>query len=294
MIALPTPRTPTITAVVVVLNERDHLRTLLPQLDWCDERLVVDGGSTDGSAEAAAELGARVVTRPFDDFARQRNAALDAAQGDWAFFVDADERSSPRLAAEVRDRTACERRVGYRVPIRSTIFGRTFRFSGTQNDCPLRLVRRDAGRWVGAVHERFAVRGPVGRLEAPLGHITLPTIRSFLGKMQRYTALAAAARIEAGIAPRWSDSWVRPPLEVFRRLVWKQGWLDGPEGFAFCGLSGLSEWLLARQHRRLWREAQAGRTSSSPAKETPSNEKRPNESQSTPRGPTAPCEGVAA
>jgi glycosyltransferase involved in cell wall biosynthesis len=282
VIAFPQSASPTITAVVVVLNERDHLRTLLPQLAWCDERLVVDGGSTDGSAEAAAELGARVVTRAFDDFARQRNAALDAAHGDWVFFVDADERSTPRLAAEVRQRTAHERRVGYRVPIRSTIFGRMFRFSGTQNDCPLRLVRRDAGRWVGAVHERFAARGPVGRLETPLGHITLPTIRSFLGKMQRYTALAATARVEAGVAPRWSDSWVRPPLEVFRRLVWKQGWLDGPEGFAFCGLSGLSEWLLARQHRRLWRAAQAGPTA------------KTNEMQPIPTRPTAPCEGAAA
>jgi glycosyltransferase involved in cell wall biosynthesis len=284
MIAPDAPSVPTISAVVLVLNERDHLQTLLPQLAWCDETLVVDGGSTDGSAETAAALGARVVRRSFDDFARQRNAALDAAGGDWVFFVDADERSTPRLAAEIRRRTAVERRVGYRVPIRSTIFGRTFRFSGTQNDCPLRLVRRDAGRWVGAVHERFAARGPIGRLETPLGHITLPTIRSFLSKMQRYTALAAAARVAGGVAPRWSDSWIRPPLEVFRRLVWKQGWLDGPEGFAFCGLSGLSEWLLARQHRRRWREARAEQPP------VPAGDVRPTAAC----GPKAPCEGAAA
>jgi hypothetical protein len=44
---------------------------------------------------------------------------------------------------------------------------------------------------------------------------------------------------------------------VFRRLIWKQGWLDGPAGWTFCLLSGLSEWLLASEHRRLWRETNA-------------------------------------
>src|SRR5205823_5804732 len=116
---------------------------------------VVDGGSTDRTAAVARKLGAVVIHRPFDHFAAQRNAALAAARSDWVFFIDADEQPTPALVAEVRRSLHRPGHCGYRVPVRSTVLGRRFRFSGTQNDAPLRLVRRDAGSWVGSVHEMF-------------------------------------------------------------------------------------------------------------------------------------------
>lgn len=249
-----------VTVAVLALNEADNLRRLLPLLNWAEEVIVIDGGSTDGSPEIAGQLGARVIRRTFDNFAAQRNAASASARGDWVFFIDADERPSPRLAQEVRRRISDTSRVGYRVPIRSTIFGRRFRFSGTQNDLPLRLVHRSAGMWQGDVHERFVAQGPVGKLEHHLEHFTLPTPAAFLGKMQRYTQIAAAARVTSGIAPRGADLWLRPAAEFFRRFVWKFGWLDGPQGWVFCALSALSEWLLARKHRQLWRRKHVAAT----------------------------------
>ena len=244
---------PRITAIVLALNEAGNLRALLPQLHWADETLVIDGGSADESVAVAKSLGARTICRTFDDFASQRNAALVEATGDWVLYVDADERPSLRLAMEIRRRIGADGYQGYRVPIRSTIFGRRFRFSGTQDDAPLRLVARTAGSWSGAVHERFSAEGAIGLLDSHLEHFTLPTVPAFLGKMQRYTRLAAEARVRDGRMPHAADVWLRPLLELFRRLIWKHGWLDGPQGWAFCGLSALSEWLLANQHRRLWR-----------------------------------------
>lgn len=248
---------PTVTVAVIAQNEAERLVGLLPLLGFADEVLIVDGGSTDDTVQIARAAGAVVVRRRFDVFAAQRNAALSAAQGEWVFYIDADERPTPALVAEVQRAVTSTACCGFRVPIRSTIFGRRFRFSGTQDDAPLRLVRRDAGLWTGAVHETFAARGGVGRLTYRLEHETLPTVRSFLTKMRRYTHLAARDRTDRGIAPRPGDRWLRPPREVFRRLIWKQGWLDGPAGWSFCLLSGLSEWLLASEHRRLWREAQS-------------------------------------
>jgi hypothetical protein len=70
--------------------------------------------------------------------------------------------------------------------------------------------------------------------------------------MNRYTTLAARERVVVGRSPRWRDAWLSPAVEVFRRLVWKQGCFDGPEGWAFCLLSGLSQWVLAQKHRQLW------------------------------------------
>jgi glycosyltransferase involved in cell wall biosynthesis len=246
---------PTLTAAILARDEAANLAELLPRLDWVDEIVVVDGGSRDATVAIAEAHGCRVLCRAFDTFARQRNAALDAATGDWVLSIDADERPTARLAAEIRRRIARGRHAAFRVPIRSTIFGRPLRRSGTQDDRPVRLMRRAAGRWHGDVHEALRVAGRVGQLDAWLAHRTQSTLDEFLRKMQHYTTLAARARVAAGRGPRRFDLWLAPAREVFRRLFYKQGLLDGPPGWIFCLLSGLYEYILARKHRRMWEEA---------------------------------------
>jgi glycosyltransferase involved in cell wall biosynthesis len=242
----------TITAVVIALNEAERIGECLQALSWADERLVVDGGSNDKTVDLALAAGAKVVSRPFDDFARQRNHALAVADGDWVLFVDADERPSAGFAAELRRRIQTGRQQAFRVPIRSRIFGRRFRFSGTQDDRPVRVVKRSQGAWVGAMHEVLVSAGPIGELQRWLAHSTTPDREVYRRKMQRYTTIEARSRVAAGRRPTWYARWLAPPREVFRRLIWKQGWLDGPEGWAFCLLSGLTEWTLANKHRQAW------------------------------------------
>lgn len=245
---------PTVTAAVITLNEEQHLPGWLEAHAWADERLVVDGGSTDGTVTLARAAGARVVERRFDDFSRQRNFALSGAGGDWVWFADADERPTTPLVSEIRQRVTHDSPVAYRAPIRSVIFGRAFRFCGTQDDRPIRLLRRGRGRWVGGVHEVLHADGAVGRLRGWLDHTTMPDLRSFLCKMNRYTTLQAEGRWRVGRRPSWRDAWLAPGREIFRRLVWKHGWLDGPEGWAFAFLSGLSEWVLAGKLRKAWEQ----------------------------------------
>lgn len=285
----------TITAAIVTQNEARNLAELLPRLDWVHEIVVVDDGSRDATVQIAQRYGCRVCCRRFDTFAGQRNHALQLAEGEWVLSIDADERPTPRLIAEILRQIVVGRYAAFRVPIRSSIFGRQMRCSGTQDDCPVRLFRRQAvlpsltnadaqggdmagdrnlpvamagygtrtcpparmacraaGPWVGDVHETLLVSGPVGRLDGWLQHQTLPDLHAFLAKMHQYTTLEANARLAAGRRPCWPDAWIAPPVEVFRRLFWKQGILDGPAGWAFCLLSGLSQWVLANEHRRLW------------------------------------------
>jgi len=248
---------PTICAAIIARNEAHNLRELLPRLDWVDEIVVVDGGSRDATAEIARAAGCRVAAHRFDGFARQRNRALAMATGDWVLSIDADERPTPALAGEIRWRLARTRASGFRVPIRSTVLGRPLRRSGTQDDVPVRLVRRGAGRWQGDVHERLHVDGRVGRLRHWLTHRTQSDLNEFLVKMHRYTELDAMARVAMGRRPRLGDRCVAPAREVFRRLVYKQGLLDGPAGWAFCLLSGWYELVLADKHRRYWNKEHA-------------------------------------
>jgi len=244
----------TITAALITLNEERNLAELLPALAWTDEVVVVDGGSRDATVEISRSHGCRVVSRRFDTFSQQRNHALQLAGCDWVLSIDADERPTPRLVSEIRRRLARAPENAFRIPIRSTIFGRPIRYCGTQDDCPVRLVRRGAGRWLGDVHEVLQTAGRVGRLKNWLTHCTIPDLETFLAKMHRYTRLEATARAAAGRRPSGRQPWIAPPREVFRRLIWKLGLLDGPAGWAFCLLSGLSEWVLAGEHRRAWQK----------------------------------------
>jgi glycosyltransferase involved in cell wall biosynthesis len=240
--------------VILARDEAANLPGCLASVAWADERIVVVDAASRDPTEAIARRGAEVVTvRTFDGFAAQRNAGLDRASGDWVFALDADERATPALAAEVRRVTSDPRCVhaGFRVPIRSVILGRAFAFSGTQHDRPLRLFRRGAGRWVGTVHETVAVAGSVGRLAQPLAHRTIADIQTFLGKINQYTTLEALERVSEGRAPRASDLALRPLWTFAKLYLGKQGFRDGPEGFVFCALSGVSVAVRAWKQREL-------------------------------------------
>src|SRR5262249_49883228 len=145
--AMPEPR---VSVLIVARDEADNLAECLAAVRWADERVVVvDSRSRDATLEIARREADVVAVRVFDNFASQRNAARELASGDWVLSVDADERVTPALAAEIRrvisDPHGPYR--GFRVPIASEILGRRFAFSGTQYDLPLRLFNRDSGRW---------------------------------------------------------------------------------------------------------------------------------------------------
>jgi glycosyltransferase involved in cell wall biosynthesis len=252
-------RPPRISALIVAKDEAENLPGCLESLAWADETIVVvDAASSDRTEALARRLASRVLVRTFDDFAGQRNAALALAEGDWVFAVDADERATPALAAEIRRTLADTSSAysGYRIPIRSVVLGRSFGHSGTQHDRPLRLFRRDLGRWVGTVHETVDLEGTVGEMLGLLTHRTIPDMRTFLRKIDHYTTLEAIQLHGQGRAFRTIDLTIRPAWTFAKLYLGKQGFRDGLEGLAFCAMSGLS---VAVRHWKLRELIAAGR-----------------------------------
>jgi glycosyltransferase involved in cell wall biosynthesis len=241
-----------ISVLILARDEAENLPDCIASVRWADEVIVVvDATSRDQTETIARRAADRVVVRPFDDFASQRNAALALATGDWIFALDCDERVSPALAAEIRQVTSdpAQPHAGYRIPIRSVILGRTFAYSGTQHDRPLRLFRKGLGRWVGAVHETVAITGSVGELDNPIRHQTIPDMQTFLRKINEYTNLEALKFDCEGRRWRAVDLTVRPVWTFIKLYLGKQGFRDGLEGFAFCALSGVSVAVRHWKHR---------------------------------------------
>jgi glycosyltransferase involved in cell wall biosynthesis len=234
---------PRLSVLVVARNEAANLAMCLESTGFADERVVVvDAASHDATLEIASQHAEVVSVRAFDNFAKQRNAALELSSGSWVLSIDADERVTPELAAEIRSLLAdpCLEHVGFRVPIKSEVLGRLFHFSGTQKDNPLRLFRRDRGRWRGAVHETVQIDGPIGRTHQVLEHRSLENVREFLGKIDQYTTFEAGDLHKAGKRFRNSDLVLRPLWTFIKLYLYRQGFRDGIEGLMFCALSGLS------------------------------------------------------
>ena len=244
---------PLLSAILIVHNEEAHLGACLASIrEIADEIVVLDDGSTDATVAIAQQQGARVAVRPFDDFGRQKQAALAMATGTWILSLDADERVTPALAREiaqvVRRADAAD---GYRLRRTMIYLGRRLRFGGAGSEWILRLARRERARFAPlAVHEHLIVDGRTERLSGGLDHIKYRSLREHLDTINRYTELAAGRKREAG--RRFSIVHVlRIPWEMFSRLVLRLGILDGPAGIIHAAMAAFYAFV---QYAKLWRK----------------------------------------
>jgi hypothetical protein len=236
----------TISACLNVTDEEERLPAALASVAFCDEIVVVDGGSRDRTRQIARAAGARVVENPWPGFGAQRNVAIDHASGDWILEVDADERVQPALAAEIRAMTASapgELDMGA-LPLRDVFLGRPL---GPSTGYPLyryRLFRRgayrhDEGR---TVHEGLWSRSPVHAFTADLEHILAGSLREALGDWWRYAALQAAQTPRPSSALAYARGLIlRPAAKAAYRVLVMGGWRDGWRGLLKIALDCSSD-----------------------------------------------------
>jgi (heptosyl)LPS beta-1,4-glucosyltransferase len=216
-------------AVILTRNEAKHIRDCIATLGFADRVVVSDSYSDDGTVELAQAVGAEVIQRPFDDFAGQRNAAMDAVDAEWILFVDADERVSPELAIEIRQVIAERPEVGWWAPRHNYIAGQRVAHGGFYPDYQLRLMRCDRARYDPArpVHEVVLLDGPAGQLRNVLIHYNYDAWAQFHAKQRRYARIESEILRQRGVKP-WPHKFIRQPLrEFWRRYVRLQGYRDG-------------------------------------------------------------------
>lgn len=241
---------------VIAWNEEKNIGRCLESVRWADEIVIVDNHSTDRTAAICGNYTDKITARRFENYADQKNHALSRATGEWVLSLDADEEVTARLRAEILEIMESDRAfAAYAVPRRSLIFGRWFRFSGTQQDRPVRFFKREGARFEQPVHETVRVPGAVGKLKNPLNHYTYPTISGYLGRLNRYTSMEAAFFEARGRRSGGFDLTARPFLMFIRLFVWKQGFRDGFEGFLFCWFSAFYVFLKYAKHAETARPA---------------------------------------
>jgi glycosyltransferase involved in cell wall biosynthesis len=214
-----------VTALVITLNEAAHIEACLGSVAWADERLVVDSGSTDGTAEIAARCGARVIMRAFDGYSNQKNFGAGEAAHDWILSVDADERVTPALAAELQAALASPGdAAGFRVPRVTFHLGAWIRATDWYPDYQLRLYDRRRARWNGRlVHESVSADGPVRTLTRDLQHYAYRDLSHHLQTIDRYTTLAAEDMHARGRRTHAAELLLHPPAAFLRNYLLRGG-----------------------------------------------------------------------
>lgn len=221
-----------LSAIIITKDEAANIGACLESLAFCDERVVVDSGSTDGTLMIAREKGARVNFHAWQGFGAQKNHALSLARGDWVLSIDADERVTPELAAAIQAAIGKEGMDGYTIQRRSSFCGRMMRQSGWSRDRVLRLFRRGKARFSDdLVHERVVCEGPVGRIDVPLLHHPVRRLEDAIRRMDSYSTLGAQQIIASGRPVSFLTGIVRGGFAFLRVYVLQLGFLDGAAGF---------------------------------------------------------------
>ena len=243
---------PPLSAVIITKDAASQLGPCLTSLYFADEIIVVDSGSTDGTRELAAAKGARVIEHVWLGFGPQKRFAVSQVRNDWVLCVDADERISPELAAEIaglRD-AGFPGPPGWRLPRLSSYLGRWIRHGTWYPDPQLRLFDRRRGRWGGRdPHDRVALEGEPGALRGKLLHHPYRSLEDHLATIDRYTTTLANGLAQEGRRARLSDLALRPPARFLRSYLLQAGFLDGWRGLL---LASLAAHYVRLKYAKLW------------------------------------------
>ena len=229
---------PKLSVTVITKNEAADLGAALASVRWADEIVVVDSESTDATVSIAREFTDRVVVRPWTGYVEQKNVAASLASHDWILSLDADERVTPDLAADIRREMASPAHAAYRMARVTWHLGRWIRSTDWYPDDQLRLYDRTRAKWTGRyVHEAVTVEGSIGRLHGELQHFAYRDISDHLETIDRYTTYSARQMHESGRRVGWLQLAGHPPLAFLRNYILRGGIRDGLPGLIVSSMN---------------------------------------------------------
>ncbi len=272
------PKKVPVTALILAKNEEHNIQRCVNSLLWCDEVVVVDDGSTDGTAAKAIENGARVVQHRFESFAKQRNWALENAglRNEWVLHLDADEVATPLFAENVASalENATPQQVAFAICRKTMFLERWLRYSDGFPVWIMRLTRRGIVKFEDKGHGEVAIPSQLGSIprirEALIHYAFSKGIANWIDRHNRYSTAEARLEFE-----QYSDvSWMRlmsrdasqrraamrrlsrcmPCRSLLRFLyqyIFKLGFLDGIPGFVYCRLMATYEGWIVLKRREL-------------------------------------------
>ena len=234
-----------LTAIILTKNEGENIQRCIESLGFCNEIVVVDDNSVDDTVKIVKKLKIRVISHESIDYASSRNWAIEQVKSSWILFVDADEVVTKELGASILELVKKNDANGYLVHRVDYIWNHMFKYGDVGNVWLLRLARRGAGLWRGAVHEEWKVDGRISKLTGVLNHYPHQTVVEFLQKINRYSTLKANEFYKAGRKINILEIIFGPICRFIYLFIWRLGLLDGTYGFVHAMLMSFYVFLVA-------------------------------------------------
>jgi glycosyltransferase involved in cell wall biosynthesis len=243
-----------LSVILITKNEAQNIRECLESVAWAEEIIVVDSGSTDDTVAICREFTPHVHVHDWPGFGKQKNRALGYATKDWVLSLDADERVTPELRAQIVEAMAGARFDGFHIPRLSQFCGKFIHHSGWYPDYVLRLFKRGAGKFSDdLVHETVLLQGSTGKLTSPLLHYSYRTAEDVERKVRHYAESAARQMLAAGRRATWLDAPLRAGWAFLRTWLLRMGLLDGVAGWDIARMNARTTWLKYNNLRALGR-----------------------------------------
>lgn len=237
-----------VSTVILTKNAELYIERCIKSVLWSDEILIIDDNSEDQTSAIAKKLGVSIISHALsNNFAQQRNFALERVKGDWVFFLDSDEVVSETLKEEIQQVVLDTNRrdlTGFYIQRRDIMWGKKIYHGENGSIMLLRLGRKGFGKWEGRVHEQWHIKGRVGQLENVLYHYPHPHITEFLEEINWYTTLRAEELYQKGIRVEWFDILLYPKVKFIQNYFLRLGFLDGTAGMILALLMSLHSFLV--------------------------------------------------
>jgi glycosyltransferase involved in cell wall biosynthesis len=253
-----------LSAVLITLNAEKHLEQALRSVQFCEEILIVDSGSTDNTVNIATQHGARVIEQTWLGFGPQKQLAVNQARYDWVLCIDSDEQVSPALETSIRNvlnpkHKQPQQLAGYSLPRCNHFLGRYLRHGEGYPDYSSRLFHRHRAQWsLDLVHEK--VEHPTGtyfhKLTGDLLHHSADTLQHYIDKQNRYTSIQAEQLAQRGAWPSTAKLILSPTLRWIKFYLIRQGFRDGWQGFVHIAIGCFNSFMKYAKTREIMQRKQ--------------------------------------
>ena len=244
-----------LSVLIITFNEELHIKSLLEDIDFADEIIVVDSFSTDKTVKIIESFeNVKLIQNKFLNYTAQRNFTLDQAKNHWVLFIDADERLTPNLKSEIISVINAPNAASAYLVYRTFIFkNKKLHFSGWQTDKIFRLFNRTNCRYTEdrLVHEKLIVNGSVDTLKNKLIHFSYTNFEDYKAKMYNYGILKANEKLKKGQKPSKLLMIFHPVYTFLYQFLVRLGFLDGGKGITICYLNAYSIFIRYKELQRI-------------------------------------------
>ncbi len=241
-----------LTAIIPTGNEIHNIEEVIASVSFADEILVVDSYSTDGTFEKALTLGTKVLQRKYEYSAAHKNWAIPQAKYEWILLIDADERVTPELKAEIIEtlKNPNPNYVAYWIGRVNHFMGKRVNYSGWRKDKVIRLFKRDYCKYGDKkVHEEIIADGNIGKLNSKFYHNTYVSLDNYIEKMNRYATLQAQDYDKKTGRLTIYHYMIKPVWAFFKHYIIQSGFRDG---FVGLTIGYLQAYVVFMRYAKLW------------------------------------------